>query len=104
VGGNPQFPSSSLSSYLNTANLVTSVSYLTLNGSWRFDTGVVTHQVLSQSSSASQLPYANIWYTPFVGINYQTQARYQFYVRGTKEVGYSQMGGNSAVFGVAKNF
>lgn len=104
VGDNPQFPSSSVSSSLNTANLVTSLSYLTLNGSWRFDSGVVTHQVLSQNSPASQMPYANIWYTPFLGVNYQTQERYQFYVRGTKEMGYSQMGGNSVTLGIAKNF
>ena len=104
VGGDPQFPSSSTSSYLNTANLVTSLSYLSASSGWRYDAGVVTHQVISQSAPSFQMQYASIWYTPFLAINYLTEDRYQFYARGTKEVGYSQMGGNSIVFGIAKNF
>lgn len=89
---------------INMANLASSVSYLTLNQQWRFDAGVVTHQVLSQSIATTQTQLANFWNTPFVGATYSTAEKYNLYARASKELGDPRIGGQSITVGISKNF
>ena len=99
-----QNPAVTSNTSINMANLASSVSYLTLNQQWRFDAGVVTHQVLSQSIATTQTQLANFWNTPFVGVNYSTEEKYNLYARASKELGDPRIGGQSITVGISKNF
>jgi hypothetical protein len=103
VGGT-QNPAATSNISINMANLASSVSYLTLSQQWRFDAGVVVHQVLSQSIATTQTQLANFWSTPFVGVNYSTEEKYNLYARASKELGDPRIGGQSVTVGISKNF
>ena len=99
-----QNPAVTSNTSINMANLSASASYLTAEQKWRFDAGVVIHQVLSQNISTTQTQLANFWNTPFLGANYTTDEKYNLYARASKELGDPRIGGQSVTVGISKNF